>query len=276
MKSLPVLRIAALLTLGLSTPLLPSFEAQAQPAPAEAQAQKGWLGVQLSTASNPSLNGVLVRRSIPASPAEDAGLVRGDIVQLVDGQPVRTADEMIRLLGQKVSGARVLLDISGPNPRQVPVVLAVHPGDTRQLGQRMIGRPIPHGEAINLKSGKLEAVTPADGKVRIVELWATWCGPCRTVQPTLGRLVDSMDPQRFEFVGVASEDAATVNRYLERNPVSYRVLADPEEDVSSLYWSVSTPTFLLIDAKGRVVRHRSGTGAVTELFNEARRLIESP
>lgn len=268
------LPLAALLSLGLSLQPLATSDAHAQPAPQEAPAQKGWLGVQLSTKNSASQGGVLVRRSIPASPAEAAGLVGGDIVQQVDGISVRTADEMIRLLGTKASGTEVLLDIVGPRPRQVRITLSVHPGDLGHMGARMIGRQVPQAQALNLRSGRPEAVTPSDGKVRIVEIWATWCGPCRSIKPTIGRLVDTMDSERFEFVGVASEDAATVNRFLAKHPANYRVLADPDEDVSSLYWTTSTPSFLLIDQQGNVVEHMSGIQAVPRLFEDARRLIE--
>lgn len=276
MKPTPLLRSFAILSLCVSTSLaLPPATSHAQSAPEEIQSTKGWLGVHLSTANDPSLGGVLVRRSIPASPADNAGLVRGDIILQVDGVPVRTADEMIRLVGQKTTGARILLDVNGPNPRQVTAVLSVHPGDLRQIGRRLIGQPAPASEALNLQSGMQERVNPVDGKVRIVELWATWCGPCRTVQPKLTRQVESMDEAHFEFVAVASEDPGTVLRYIRSNPVNYRVLADPDEEVGSLFWTSSTPTFILIDAKGRVVRYSSGISDVDQLFEEARQLVEA-
>lgn len=269
-------RIPRLLALSLAGLLLsqaPARDASAQPAPQEASAKRGWLGVQMSTKPDPTIAGVAVLRSIPASPADDAGLELGDVVTSINGTPVRSSNEMIALLSSSVAGASVRLEILGPRARTIDVLLSAHPGDLSRIGRRLIGRAAPTASALNVATGVEEAIVPRDGKVRIVEIWATWCGPCKVVMPAIARLNGEMDSARFEFVGVATEDRSIVQRFLARNPASHRILADPDELAARDFWISATPTFVLIDQRGQVVDHVSGIGRVESLFERAKTLI---
>lgn len=259
--------------MGAALPVAPTAHAQSNAAP---QAQRGWLGVHLAPSKGAEVDGVLVRRSVPGSPADNAGLKRDDVIYSVDGARVRSAEEIVAKIGGLSAGTRVLLELRGPNPRELSIALTAAPNDLRDIAQRLIGRALPSTEALSLETGRLETVNPIDGKVRIVELWATWCGPCRTVQPQIQRFVESMDAERFEFVAVASEDAGTVRRYLESRPVTYRVLADPEDELSSIYWATATPTFILIDRTGKAIEHQSGIQGLQALLERARALADAP
>lgn len=271
------LRLALALALaapvGAALHVAPNAHAQSNAAP---QAQRGWLGVHLSPSKSADVDGVLVRRSVPGSPADSAGLRRNDVIYSVDGVRVRSPEEIIAQIGGRSAGDRVLLELRGPNPRETSIALSAAPSDLNDIPRRMIGRALPTTEAQSLETGRLETVNPADGKVRVVELWATWCGPCRTVQPEIQRFVESMDAETFEFVAVASEDAGTVRRYLESRPVTYRVLADPEDELSATYWTTSTPTFILVDRAGQVVEHKSGIQGLRLLLERARALATAP
>lgn len=258
-----------------STVTLPPSMAEAKEASAQISQQKGWLGVQMERRNTTEHDGVLVQRSVPDSPADRAELQRGDVIQRVDGHEVKTPAQLSKIVGDKKQGDTLELTIVGPRERTITLTLGAPPKDPSNLASRMIGRPAPSTTAMNYQSGAQEEVTPTDGKVRIVELWATWCAPCRLIQPTITRQVDAMDAEHFEFVGVAEDDAAAVRKYLARYPANYRVVLDPEGVVSQAYWSTATPTFVLLDASGKVVAHQSGIEDVDALFQKARALVAS-
>ena len=54
-----------------------------------------------------------------------------------------------------------------------------------------------------------------DGKVHVVEFWATWCGPCRSSMPHISEL-QQRHGDDVTFIGVTREDVATVNRFLDK------------------------------------------------------------
>lgn len=249
--------------------------AQAAPASDEAHASKGWLGVQMERSNTTAIDGVVIQRPVPGSPAEKSGIQPGDIIHRVDGQRVRTPAELANVVAFKRAGDSLVLDVAGSNTRRIKLTLVAPPSDPTNLAANLIGRPVPPAQALNLESGKPEDVAPTDGKVRIVELWATWCGPCRVIQPQITRQVDAMQSEHFEFVGVAEDEAAAVRAYLKRYPANYRVALDPKSAVGDAYWSTSTPTFVLIDHKGNIVKHQSGIDDVDALFEDARVLVNA-
>lgn len=259
--------------LSSSNALLP--QAHAAPTSSNVQTSKGWLGVQMERQNTSGIEGVAIKRSVPGSPAEAAGLGAGDIIHRADAQRVRTPADLAKIVALKGTGDTLVLDIAGPNARRLRVTLSAAPSDSANLAANLIGRPAPAAKALNLESGKPEAIAPRDGKVRIVELWATWCAPCRLIQPKLTRQVDAMRSEHFEFVGVAEDEAAAVRSYLQKYPANYRVVLDPKGDVGNTYWSTATPTFVLIDHKGNIVQHQSGIDGVDDLFERARVLVNA-
>lgn len=263
------------LTFALSSPNALPPRAHAAPTSSNAQTSKGWLGVQMERRNTTGIEGVAIKRSVPGSPAETAGLGQGDVILRADAQRVRTPADLAKVVSLKRTGDTLVLDVGGPNARRIRVTLAAAPSNSANLAANLIGRPAPDANALNLDSGRSEAIAPRDGKVRIVELWATWCAPCRLIQPQITRQVDAMRSEHFEFVGVAEDEAAAVRAYLKRYPANYRVVLDPKGDVGNIYWSTATPTFVLIDHRGNIVDHQSGIDGVDELFERARVLIHS-
>jgi len=93
------------------------------------------------------------------------------------------------------------------------------------------------------------------GKVVYLDFWASWCGSCRVSLPLLSELRSDLSKNGFEVVGV-NVDADTKDgvKFLEKFPVSFPILADPEGKTPELYRLKGMPTSYLIDKKG-VIRH---------------------
>jgi len=61
-----------------------------------------------------------------------------------------------------------------------------------------------------------EPVELGNGKVTVVEFWATWCPPCRTSIPHLNEVYRKFKDQGVDFVGVTNEDESTVKKFMEK------------------------------------------------------------
>jgi len=92
------------------------------------------------------------------------------------------------------------------------------------------------------------------GKVVLLNLWATWCGPCRTEMPVLDRLQARLGGPRFEVVALATDagGAKAVREFYDslgmRNLAIY---VEGEGKVLAKLDAPGIPTTLLVDAEGR-------------------------
>jgi thiol-disulfide isomerase/thioredoxin len=92
------------------------------------------------------------------------------------------------------------------------------------------------------------------GKVVLVNIWATWCGPCRAEMPELDALYKSRRDQGLVVFGISNEATAEQRAFLEEVPVSYPLLT-LDGQVPSLYRDiVRYPGIFLIDRQGRLQR----------------------
>jgi len=117
---------------------------------------------------------------------------------------------------------------------------------------------------------ELRAVTGAPiklsnyaGKVLLVNLWATWCGPCRLETPELVKLYKEFRPQGFEIVGLSTENpeasAEGVKRFVQDYNVNYRVgWATQEVSITLMQGRDAIPQSFVISRSGRVVKRFVG------------------
>jgi thiol-disulfide isomerase/thioredoxin len=91
------------------------------------------------------------------------------------------------------------------------------------------------------------------GKPTVVNLWASWCGPCRVEMPTLAAAQQNTPDVRFVFVN-QGEPGATVAAYLERSGLNLaNVWLDPSSRLGPASGSRGLPTTLFFDATGQRV-----------------------
>ena len=95
------------------------------------------------------------------------------------------------------------------------------------------------------------------GKPLLVNLWATWCGPCRIEMPEIQELYEQYGEQ-LQVVGVSLDSRgseARVRSFVEDIGVTFRILLDPDERVVREFKTIGVPATFLIDAEG-TLRHR--------------------
>ena len=90
------------------------------------------------------------------------------------------------------------------------------------------------------------------GKVVLVNIWATWCTPCRREMPDLDRLYQERKDDGFMIFGISTEDVPTQQKFAEDVVVSYPLLTI-DGDVPDLYTQTARyPANFLIDRNGRL------------------------
>lgn len=97
------------------------------------------------------------------------------------------------------------------------------------------------------------------GKVVFVDFWASWCPPCIESLPAYDRMYRELGNEAFEVIAVNVDEYIEDGlEFLEKHPVSYPVLADPEGEIGIPYGIRTLPHSFLLDREGRIVSsHRS-------------------
>jgi thiol-disulfide isomerase/thioredoxin len=114
--------------------------------------------------------------------------------------------------------------------------------------------PLPPVELYTLDSQAADLHTLIDGRVAVVNLWASWCEACESEWPALNRLAANVEKSDAVVVGVAVGEAhATVNAFLERHPSAYVQLVDEDFRFADFLGRRRVPTTLVIDRRGRIV-----------------------
>jgi len=109
-------------------------------------------------------------------------------------------------------------------------------------------------------SGKTVRLSALRGRVVLVNVWTTWCPPCRDEMPSMERLYRELAGPDFELLAVSEDDggADVVRRFVEDLGVTFPVLHDPERQVGTRYGVWGYPETFVIDRGGRIVERVIG------------------
>lgn len=100
--------------------------------------------------------------------------------------------------------------------------------------------------------GRKWSLKGLQGKVVLVNFWATWCPPCRKEMPTLERLYQRFKDRSLVVLAISDEDAAKVQPYIAKINVSYTVLLDPGRRVSNLFLIDGIPKTFIYNREGKL------------------------
>jgi len=132
-------------------------------------------------------------------------------------------------------------------------------GASKVVMVETVSKPVK-GKAVNFtwKDGD-RTVSFADftaGKVVLLNIWATWCGPCKREIPDLIEISKEMAPKGVIVMGVSVDDrekAASVRNYVEKVGIPYPIILDNLQ-ISEAYGGVSAiPATFIIDRQGNVI-----------------------
>ena len=111
--------------------------------------------------------------------------------------------------------------------------------------------PAPLFDTLDIQ-GKPQRLADYQGKVVLVNIWATWCEPCRTEMPQLDNLYRSRKSDGLVVLGISDEAIAQQRAYLNQVPITYPLLITTP-GVPVFYRDIAKyPTIFLIDRKGNL------------------------
>lgn len=120
--------------------------------------------------------------------------------------------------------------------------------------------PLPEISFVDAK-GQPKSLKDFSGKAILLNVWATWCAPCREEMPSLGRLQEELGSDKFQVLALAVDRGGVeaARKFLEGIKVeNLEPYADPSTRVGSALRVIGMPTTILIDAEGREIGRLPG------------------
>jgi thiol-disulfide isomerase/thioredoxin len=118
------------------------------------------------------------------------------------------------------------------------------------------------------------------GEVIVINLWASWCNPCRAEAPELVAVADATKSQRVSFVGIdIRDDRDKAKAFVQRYGLGYPSLFDPAGRTVLNFAKVpptATPSTLIIDRKGRIAALYTKAMLREDLESAVRRVAAEP
>jgi cytochrome c biogenesis protein CcmG/thiol:disulfide interchange protein DsbE len=124
-----------------------------------------------------------------------------------------------------------------------------------------VGKPAPEFRAIDLRTG--DSVSLRDryrGQVTLVNIWATWCLPCKVEMPSMEKLFQSVGSQGFKIAAVSIDQGAPedVLAFASNLHVSFDILQDRGGRIQQLYETTGVPESFLLDRHGVLIKRVIG------------------
>jgi thiol-disulfide isomerase/thioredoxin len=142
-----------------------------------------------------------------------------------------------------------------------------------------VGTTLPPYTA-QMIDGKTFDVAAERGNVLFINLWATWCGPCRFEIPELQSMHNKYASRRFKVVGVSLDDTGIdgVKEFVAKNSMTYPIAYDPDGKIAAILQSSVLPTSVIVDRTGHVVWKKYGAVSMSDpTLNEAlTRALDAP
>ena len=158
--------------------------------------------------------------------------------------------------------------------RALCCLLLIACGTAERASVPTVGKPAPAYSAVTI-DGDSVSLAAHRGKVVLLNIWATWCHPCREELPVLQRLYERNAARGLEIVGVSVDsrgEERKVRDFARSFGLTYPVWHDPHERVSAIFLAPGVPATYLIDREG-VLRWRH-VGPVRENDPALRQALE--
>ncbi len=126
-------------------------------------------------------------------------------------------------------------------------------------------------------AGRIHNVSEWNGKVLVVNFWATWCPPCRREIPDFMELQQTYANRGVQFVGIAIDNAAKVQDYADTLGIEYPILVGEEQaiKVAKQYGNRfgALPYTAIVDRNGRIINTYRGEVSREDAENDIKALL---
>jgi cytochrome c biogenesis protein CcmG, thiol:disulfide interchange protein DsbE len=143
-----------------------------------------------------------------------------------------------------------------------------------------INHTAPNFRAINLGTRDSASLEDYRGSVTLVNIWATWCLPCRDEMPSMQKLYDSLGARGFKIAAISIDEGSPedVVAFAEKFGLTFDILHDRSGQVERLYQTTGVPESFLLDRRGILVKRVIGAHDWSSPANvgAVERLLEQP
>ncbi|HTA18520.1 MAG TPA: TlpA disulfide reductase family protein [Polyangia bacterium] len=148
-------------------------------------------------------------------------------------------------------------------------------GEAAGGGSKQIGAPAP-AIRVESMSGKALALDDYRGKVVLLDVWASWCGPCKQELPMLDDMAKRLRGDGIEVLAVSvDQERANVVKFLKARPRwSLTIAHDPKGEIADRLAPEKMPTSYVIDREG-IVRYVNSGFEPSDAAVIERRLVET-
>ena len=158
------------------------------------------------------------------------------------------------------------------------VALAKYGPDVQRVE---VGARAPDFRAVNLATGDSVSLREGyRGAVTLVNIWATWCVPCRVEMPAMEKLYQSLAPRGFRIAAVSIDEGSPedVQAFARELGLSFDILQDRSTKVQQIYQTTGVPESFLLNREGVIVKRVIGAQDWSSPVNRAliERLLDEP
>ncbi len=109
---------------------------------------------------------------------------------------------------------------------------------------------------LNDLAGRPVALSSLQGKVVLLNFWATWCPPCREEIPSMVRLNQAMQGKNFQMLAVSIDEGGknAVSSFFAKSGVTLPALLDTDGKVAKRYGTTGVPETFVVDSKGVILK----------------------
>jgi cytochrome c biogenesis protein CcmG, thiol:disulfide interchange protein DsbE len=137
-----------------------------------------------------------------------------------------------------------------------------------------LGEPVPDSELPLLDGSGSGSLADYRGDWVLVNVWASWCGPCRDESPALQRFHDTHGGEEFTVLGVDTEDTSDAGlEFVDEFELTYPQLHDGPGEYKDELETTGVPESFLVDPDGELALHRPGPVTEQYLRDEVEPLI---
>ena len=125
------------------------------------------------------------------------------------------------------------------------------------------GSRAPDFHAVNLATGDSAGLAAYRGEVVLVNIWATWCEPCRIEMPAMQRLYDSLHAEGFKIAAVSIDVVSpdSVLAFTHSMDLTFDILQDRSRAIERIYQTTGVPESFVLNRDGRIVKKVIGAHA---------------
>jgi thiol-disulfide isomerase/thioredoxin len=144
--------------------------------------------------------------------------------------------------------------------------------DTHRGPAQVIGQNLPTLTVARLGGGTL-ALNEFRGRDVLINVWATWCGPCRREMPALERLEKAENGRLLVVAIDQGEDPAAVKPYAQRFGITFPVGLDADQHVGTVLHMVGMPSSFFVDRSGVIRDAVDGEMTYDTMTTKAQTLV---